>query len=133
MKQRRNTKQKEMILDTVHKRKDHPSADDVYLDIRSQNPNISRGTVYRNLNLLSDTGEVSHVKIPGADRFDYRLDPHYHLFCTCCGAVTDVEIPYRTEFDHLLAEQTGYEIKHHITFFEGICPECRTKKEKDTQ
>jgi Fe2+ or Zn2+ uptake regulation protein len=133
MKQRRNTKQREMILDTVHKRKDHPSADDVYLDIRSENPSVSRGTVYRNLNILTDEGAVNHVKIPGADRFDYRLEPHYHLLCTECGKVIDVEIPYRAELDHALKEQTGYEIKQHSTLFEGICPDCRAKKERDTK
>ncbi|MDR1628748.1 MAG: transcriptional repressor [Oscillospiraceae bacterium] len=129
MKQRRNTKQRKTVLDTVITRKDHPSAEQVYEEVRRENPSISRGTVYRNLHLLVDENEVRQVKIPGVDRYDWRREPHYHVLCTVCGRVTDVPVAYRAELDRSLAEQTGYEIVGHRTVFEGVCPDCRNKKE----
>lgn len=128
MMQRRNTKQRKLVLDTVQTRMDHPSADDIYLDVRKEDSNISRGTVYRNLNLLAQSGEIRHIKIPGADRFDLRLEPHYHLLCTGCGKMMDVPIPYHIELDHSLQEETGYEMIQHRTVFEGICPQCKAQR-----
>lgn len=112
--------------------KNHPSAEQVYEDVRKENPQISRGTVYRNLHLLVEENEVRQVKIPGLDRYDWRHEPHYHVLCTVCGKVADVPIPYRAELDQSLAEQTGYAISLHRTVFEGICPECRNKT-KDSE
>ncbi len=125
MKPQRNTKQRKMVFDTVQARRDHPCADEIYLHVRGQDPKISRGTVYRNLNLLSENAEIQHVRIPGLDRFDWRVEPHYHLLCLQCGKVCDVSLPYRTELDQSLAEETGYEIAQHSTVFEGLCPDCR--------
>lgn len=112
---------------------DHPSADQIYLEVRGEDQKISRGTVYRNLNLLVENNEVRHVKIPGVDRFDWRTEPHYHLLCTGCGNVCDVPIPYHTELDGLLSEQTGYEITFHRTTFEGLCPACQKKREETSE
>jgi len=128
MKHQRSTKQREAVLAAVKTHKNHPTADQIYLHVRGENPKISRGTVYRNLNLLVDNGEVRHVVMPGVDRFDWRIEPHYHLLCTQCGKVIDVPIPYRDELDKQLSEQTGYEIVRHLTVFEGLCPDCRRKK-----
>ncbi len=128
MKQQRSTKQRRMVLEAVRARNDHPSADQLYLDIRAGDPRISRGTVYRNLNLLAANGELRHVKVPGVDRFDWRVEPHYHLLCGRCGRVADIPLPYQKEWDREMAEQTGYEVFCHRTVFEGLCPECRQKE-----
>lgn len=125
MKQQRNTRQRQLVLDAVRARQDHPSADQIYFDLRAADGRISRGTVYRNLKLLVDNGEILHVKVPGVDRFDRRVDYHYHLLCTGCGALTDVAMPYHAELDRDLAGQTGYRIDRHRTVFEGLCPACR--------
>lgn len=85
--QYRNTRQRKIVLEAVQEHHDHPSADQIYLEIRAKDPRISRGTVYRNLNILSGEGQITHVKVPGADRYDCRTDFHYHLICTGCGAV----------------------------------------------
>lgn len=127
MKQQRSTIQRRLVLDAVRARCDHPSADQIYLDVRSRDDRISRGTVYRNLNLLADNGEILHVKVPGADRYDQRLDFHYHLICTGCGAVSDVPIEYRGALDDEAAAETGYLISRHRTVFEGLCPRCLEK------
>ena len=89
MKQSRMTRQKQMILDIALAHHDHPTADQIYAEVREADGRISRGTVYRNLEQLSAAGILLHVKLPGADRFDCRLDRHYHLICRSCGTVLD--------------------------------------------
>ena len=128
MKQQRNTKQRQLVLDAVRARCDHPSADQIYLDVRAVDNRISRGTVYRNLNVLVRHGEVLQVKLPHTDRFEGQLDKHYHLLCTECGAVRDVPLPYQIELDEQVAEKTGYAIDRHRIIFEGLCPDCLEKK-----
>ena len=127
MKQHRDTRQRNIVLSAVQARCDHPSADQIYADIQSIDKRISRGTVYRNLHVLVQNGKISHIKLPGADRFDRRLDPHYHLLCTGCEAVYDVSIPYRASLDRAAAKETGCIIDGHRTIFEGLCPRCREK------
>ena len=90
----RHSRQRQAVLDAVTARCDHPTADQIYLDVRAKDDRISRGTVYRNLALLSKSGQITHVKVPTADRFDARLDRHYHLLCTNCGRVFDAPVPY---------------------------------------
>ena len=125
MKQRRNTKQHQLVLDAVRARNDHPSADQIYLSVRAIDSKISRGTVYRNLNLLTQSGELLQVKVPNADRFEHRLDFHYHILCTECGAVCDAPLSYHTELDQEMIIKTGYAITKHRTVFEGLCPNCQ--------
>lgn len=64
--QRRNTKQRKLVLDAVRQSYNHPTADEIYNAVRAQDDKISRGTVYRNLNLLADAGEILSIKTPGA-------------------------------------------------------------------
>ena len=127
MKQKRNSRQRQMILDAVSKRHDHPTADEIYLDVRAKDEKISRGTVYRNLGVLTENREISNVKLPAADRYDCRIDYHYHLLCTECNKVFDAPHIYHREFDEKAAEDTGFLIKRHRVVFEGVCPECRKK------
>ncbi len=129
MKQLRNTRQRQMILDTVRTHLDHPSADEIYLEVREKEPKISRGTVYRNLKILAEHGEIRQIKMPDADRFDWRQEDHYHLRCANCAKIMDVPIAYHKQWDQALAEQTGYQINGHRMVFEGICPDCLKSKE----
>ncbi len=125
MKHRRKTKQRQLVLDAVRSRSDHPSADQIYLDVRAADDKISRGTVYRNLSILTRQGQILHVKLPMTDRYESRLDAHYHLLCIGCGSVCDVPVPYDKEFDMQIAEKTGYSIDRHRTLVEGLCPSCQ--------
>lgn len=125
MKQRRMTRQKQLILNAARSRDDHPSADQIYLDVRALDNRVSRGTVYRNLEQMSDAGELLHVKVPGADRFDHRLDYHYHMVCMRCGAVCDVPLDYQHDTDERVCEMTGFRVERHRTIFEGLCAECQ--------
>ena len=131
MKQQRNTKQRKLILDSLRARSDHPSAEQIYQDIRAIEPKISRGTVYRNLNILIQNGEILPVKLPKAERFEaHRTDRHYHLVCTDCGKVSDVPQGYHRDFDREVADKTGYFITGHSSLFEGLCPDCQKKTQE---
>ena len=130
MKIQRSTKQRQLILKAVEKRHDHPTADQIYLDVRAADERISRGTVYRNLGILSASGQISNVKVPAADRFDSRLDRHYHLFCTGCGGVFDAPVSYHGEYDAQVEAETGFQISRHRTVFEGLCPDCIKKNRR---
>lgn len=124
-KNRRNTKQRKIILGTVKNRCDHPSADEIYLDVHSVDEKISKGTVYRNLKLLCDEEEIQQIKIPGSDRFDKTTKKHSHILCTKCKKVIDTTIEYRDDFDSFVEKESGFIIKKHQTVFEGVCPECQ--------
>ena len=98
----KRSKQREAIVAFLKTRKDHPTADTVYQEIRHSIPNISLGTVYRNLSLLSERGEILRLSCDGkTDRFDADIRPHYHFLCTQCGCVQDVNLPYQENLDQL--------------------------------
>ena len=89
----RYSKQRELVMQTVQQLCDHPTAEEIYDKAAQECPNLSLGTVYRNLNSLVEAGRVRRVSIPGkADRFDHTLPWHSHLYCTVCGGVTDAEV-----------------------------------------
>ena len=93
MKQQRNTRQRQLVLDVVRGRRDHPTAEQIYQSVREQDAHISRGTVYRNLNLLCDNREIYRVVMSSSDRFDLRTDPHYHIHCLVCDSVVMFPTP----------------------------------------
>ena len=82
------SRQREAIKENLMSRRDHPTADAVYLSIREEYPNISLGTVYRNLQLLTELGELQKIRVgDGLDHFDADTSTHYHFYCNKCGAV----------------------------------------------
>jgi Fe2+ or Zn2+ uptake regulation protein len=121
------SRQREAIKKYLSQTKEHPTADMVYMYIRSIFPNVSLGTVYRNLNLLVDLGEalkLSHGL--GADRFDGNVVPHCHFLCTECQKVLDLDIDLK-ELDRINEiARHGFdgEIRGYSAFFYGKCPEC---------
>lgn len=95
MKKSRNTRQRTVILDILRKNPVHPTAEDIYREARRTLPNISLGTVYRNLNFLRDQGLVREVRShsDASSRFEAELPPHAHFHCTECRSVVDVPLP----------------------------------------
>lgn len=80
------SRQRESILNSLNEKLDHPTAEMVYNCVKKEQPNISLGTVYRNLNQLVEQGVLRRIATPvSGDRFDIRTDPHAHLLCTRCG------------------------------------------------
>lgn len=119
------SRQREAILQFLMTRKDHPTADVVYANIREEFPNISLGTVYRNLTLLSDRGQLLRLRLgDGVDHFDADTSPHYHFVCERCHAVLDLEMPDIDSIDKLAGAHFAGKIKGHFTHFYGLCPSC---------
>jgi len=129
--EKRNTLQKQLVLEAVRQIHDHPTADEVYRQVTAAHPSVSKATVYRNLNILAQDGLVRKVAVPGAaDRFDFTPAPHYHVQCAVCGRIVDTPAPYMKELDAAAAKATGFEISRHELVFEGLCPECRRDAQK---
>lgn len=104
---------------------DHPTADEIYRRIEKNHPTISRGTVYRNLNLLVQRGKLRRVALPdGADRFDITLDAHYHIHCRLCGRIDDIALPYKEDLIDAVADAAGYLVEDHDIILRGVCPGC---------
>ena len=95
----RYSKQRESIKNYLCGREDHPTADMIYTSIREEYPNISLGTIYRNLSLLVEIGEIQKITTDGADRFDARVTPHNHFVCRRCGRVMDMMVPLDRDFE----------------------------------
>ena len=125
---RRNTRQRQMVLELVKQRCDHPTADDIYLEIRDLDPRVSRATVYRNLHLLVDSGDLISVRNHlGVERFDRRIDTHSHVICDSCGELVDAPAPTMAADFSDVEEASGFKIDRQETIYHGICSKCQAK------
>lgn len=123
---RKHSRQRDAIVAYLMTRKDHPTADMVYRNIRSIIPNISLGTVYRNLSHLSESGEITRLSCDGkADHFDADTRPHYHFMCRKCGCVSDLPIPYAHALNLEASKDFDGIILDHSTIFTGYCRKCK--------
>ena len=122
------SKQREAIIDYLKTRKDHPTADDVYMHVRQEYPRISLGTVYRNLTLLADLGDILRLRVgDGLDHFDATAEPHYHFVCRRCGNVSDLEIASLPSIGEIVGGDFDGVIEGHVTYFYGTCGQCHQK------
>ena len=122
----KHSRQREYIRKNLAGRRDHPTAEMVFADMQSEFPKISLATVYRNLGLLSDLGEIRRLVFPdGPDRYDGNLVPHDHFVCRSCGAIIDLE---RTEPEKKMLRQAAGnfpgQIEDYSIHFRGLCPAC---------
>ena len=123
------SKQRGSIKNFLVTRYDHPTAETVYLNIRKEFPNISLGTVYRNLNLLAEIGEIQKLSPGiGPDRFDGNPAPHYHFICRHCGCVMDLTVSGLDHINILAGQDFDGEIEGHVTYFYGSCPSCKASE-----
>ena len=124
------SRQRESIKHFLAETKDHPTADAVYMHVKKEFPNISLGTVYRNLNLLTDIGEAVKIATPdGGDRFDGRVEPHNHFLCKKCGRLLDLDLDMTrlNEVNQLAADNFDGIIESSSTLFYGECSDCIKK------
>ena len=127
--ERRNTIQKQLVLQAVAELANHPTADEVYSLVVKDHPTLSKATVYRNLASLSDDGRLRHIKMPsGADRFDHQTFGHNHIECILCGRLEDAPLEDQTALNAQAAAATGYRCVEHEIVFRGICPACAGKQ-----
>jgi Fur family transcriptional regulator, ferric uptake regulator len=122
----RLTRQRRVILDELRKVHTHPSADEIYSMVRRHIPRISLGTVYRNLEILSEQGKI--IKLSGGKqkRFDGNTGPHYHIRCLACDKVVDAPIDPIPTLNLQASRLAGFTITGHHIEFTGICPDCNT-------
>ncbi|WP_059003746.1 Fur family transcriptional regulator [Bittarella massiliensis (ex Durand et al. 2017)] len=120
------SRQRELVLAEVKSSREHPTADMVYAALKADNPSLSLGTVYRNLNLLAQMGQIHKIGMPGgSDRFDGRTDEHYHMLCQKCGRVYDVQLDTLSELDGQIQSQTGFLVHSHDLIVRGVCRACQ--------
>lgn len=120
------SRQRESIKELLRAREDHPTADMVYESMRQIYPNISLGTVYRNLSLLVSIGEISRISTSeGADRFDARKSPHNHFICRVCHKVCDVEMEDMDDMLDKVGKNFSGTIDGYTVHFTGVCRECK--------
>lgn len=121
----KHSRQRDMIKAFLMGRKDHPTADVVYMNVRKEFPNLSLGTVYRNLTLLTETGEISRLRVgDGVDHFDADTSPHYHFVCTECDSVIDLEMDNIDTIQDIAGAGFDGRIAGHVTYFYGTCGNC---------
>ncbi len=128
---RRNSRQRTLIYEAVRASRSHPNAEEIYHDVQKQLPDISLGTVYRNLNLLEEMGQLVRIHTGvGPDRFDATLELHPHLVCSSCGGVFDLDCCIGQEMDLLKRafERSGAQIDGVQARAFGICEQCREQK-----
>ncbi len=122
------SKQRELLISQLRRHKVHPTADELYVMVRAENPTISLATVYRNLNQLVESGSVMRISVPGhADRFDDKNDGHQHMLCLHCGSITDIPASALPDVCGTTAENTGLDISACSMIFYGTCKGCQKK------
>lgn len=121
----KRSKQRESIKAFLYGRTDHPTAEFIYSHLREEMPNLSLGTVYRNLALLAELGEIQKISTGvGPDHFDGNPKPHNHFYCTTCGSIIDLEMENINHIDELAAKGFPGHLRGHVTYFYGLCPDC---------
>jgi len=126
----RKTKQRDLILKVLRGTDTHPTADWIYEQVKKVMPNISLGTVYRNLGKLTKLGEITELSFGSKySRFDGNPDAHYHFVCTECEKIIDVKgCPVEKELEKCVEENNDVEVLFHKTLFYGLCAACKNKE-----
>ena len=124
----KRSRQREAILEILCATTSHPTADWIYDKVRERIPNISLGTVYRNLSLLEEIGEIIKISTGvGPDHYDYNTAPHYHFICRGCGRVMDIDLDFADELMTQVQESTDLAIESCSVSFTGLCPDCKNE------
>ncbi|MGI5911820.1 MAG: Fur family transcriptional regulator [Syntrophomonadaceae bacterium] len=119
------TKQRKLILEIIMTSSEHMTAEEIYIKAKEMLPSIAIGTVYRNLGLMAEAGEIRRIIIPNKpDRFDKSVHPHEHLICDYCGELTDISV---NDLKGYLEKQTGIEILGYNLSLRYICNKCKEK------
>jgi Fur family transcriptional regulator, ferric uptake regulator len=126
--QRRNTRQRQVVLEELRADNSHPTAALLYDRVRQRLPRISLGTIYRNLDILEETGQC--VRLCGSSsaeaRFDGRTEPHLHHQCRACGKVRDLETMLPVLDDMIGRRVEDHRVDSFSLIFHGVCAGCRS-------
>ncbi len=122
------TKQQQLIYQLIQKSEDHPTADQIYWQAKQEIPNISVGTVYRNLSQMSESGIVRRLSMPGdADHFDRTTMPHGHATCLRCGKIADI---FSDELERVIENALGMDILSYELNVRYICSACSAESDE---
>ena len=104
----------------------HPTAAQIYAQVKQSHPRVAFGTVYKALDLLSRTGQILQLEFgDAASRSDRRTDRHDHAICTGCGRLVDLDVELPRELAGQASRASGFSIQQHTTQFFGLCPTCQ--------
>ena len=122
----RRSKKRDAMLKLLKGTDCHPSADWIYQQLKPEFPDLSLGTVYRNLMFFRERGEIQSVGVvKGQERFDALVKPHSHFVCDCCGAVSDLhQVKVDATLEQSVCQQYGFSVNRHELTFYGTCPDC---------
>ncbi len=124
---RDDTVHRKAVLSVLDEARWHLTADEVYEEVKKTLPRISKGTVYRNLRILRDRGDIAALELSGAlTRFEGRREPHYHFVCESCGCVFDLDEPVDHELNARVEKKSGFRIAYHHLEFRGRCSGCES-------
>jgi Fur family peroxide stress response transcriptional regulator len=129
--EKKHSKKREAILAKIRSMKTHPSAITVYEELRKEIPDLSLGTVYRNLALFREEGKVASVGVVnGQERFDGNTMEHTHFVCTSCGDVMDIDAPLDKNLKEEVVSRYGLVVhSYRLTFF-GACARCASARDR---
>ena len=123
---KRLTTQRQIILEELAKLKTNPTASEVYDMVRKRLPRIGLGTVYRNLELMAENDMIRKIEVGGTqNRYDAITKPHYHIRCSRCGKVDDIDVEINDDLVKGAAKSCLYQIQGHRIEFSGVCPDCQ--------
>ena len=123
--------QQDVVRSSIMDRFDHPTAEQVYMKARQKCPKISLATVYRNLDKLVNEGVVNKFTVQGEpDHYDPVRKEHYHVYCTNCGRILDIDIEMNDKLSKLIRKQTGVLVNSIQLLAKGFCKDCVLSNEK---
>ncbi|MFO7773731.1 MAG: transcriptional repressor [Dehalococcoidia bacterium] len=125
----RQSKQREAIIKVLRSTSSHPSAEWIYQEVRKEMPEIGLATVYRNLRLLKEAGEVHEIHAShDTGRFDGNTSMHYHFYCDGCGKILDLDEPIDATIETRVARKTGLTVTRHNLELGGLCLDCQKRE-----
>lgn len=128
---RRNSRQRQSILEAIRGPGIHMNAEEVYQKVKEDDPTIGIATVYRNLNLLCDLKEIQKFQDRTAGfLYDGNPERHHHFYCRYCGQYTDVSVAIEQDLLNQLSKEMGVDIEESMISFEGCCKNCKEKKKR---
>lgn len=120
------TRQRALILEILQDNPKHLTADEIFVIARGRMPGIARGTIYRNLKLMEQAGQIARLEMPeGPDRYDRTANPHAHLYCDACGDLQDLPV---IGLVREIESAIGTEVRSYQLTIHYICPACRKKQ-----
>ena len=124
--QRRNTRQRQVVLEVLRAESGHPTAGELYRTVRQEMPTISLGTVYRNLEILQETGEAVRLSCCSGQeaRYDGHPQPHLHFMCDQCEAIVNLRAVLPVVDDMIGSPLEGHEVNGYHVMMRGTCRNC---------